>query len=134
MSPSLQGESVLTCDANGKWSSEAPSCQPVSCGQPALTTHTRVNYILPEHNQPHSFGSTASYYCLEGYELIGNLFVFLFFQVYCLTTRGYKEVSETQWFFLSLNIVSPRFRRAIPSVRSERRVGGWLAHLRGKAL
>ncbi|XP_042878589.1 sushi, von Willebrand factor type A, EGF and pentraxin domain-containing protein 1-like isoform X2 [Penaeus japonicus] len=67
----LKGESVLTCDANGKWSSEAPSCQPVSCGQPALTTHTRVNYILPEHNQPHSFGSTASYYCLEGYELIG---------------------------------------------------------------
>ncbi|KAK8726504.1 hypothetical protein OTU49_010282 [Cherax quadricarinatus] len=68
----LNGTSVLTCEANGRWSSEAPTCTPVSCGPPTLTAHTLVRYITPQHNQPHSFGSTASYTCHDGYQLQGG--------------------------------------------------------------
>ncbi|KAG7158260.1 Sushi, von Willebrand factor type A, EGF and pentraxin domain-containing protein 1-like 3 [Homarus americanus] len=68
----LQGASVLTCEANGEWSSEAPTCAPVSCGSPTHFPHTLIRFITPEHNQPHSYGSTASYSCDLGYQLQGG--------------------------------------------------------------
>ncbi|XP_045583570.2 sushi, von Willebrand factor type A, EGF and pentraxin domain-containing protein 1 isoform X3 [Procambarus clarkii] len=68
----LEGAGVLTCQANGRWSSEAPTCAPVSCGPPSLTVHTLVRYITPKHGQLHSYGTTASYSCHNGYQLHGG--------------------------------------------------------------
>lgn len=68
----LQGESILTCEANGKWSSNPPVCEAVSCGPLELPEHLQVRFITAEHNKPHSFGSTASYSCAYGYQMTGG--------------------------------------------------------------
>ncbi|XP_071546933.1 sushi, von Willebrand factor type A, EGF and pentraxin domain-containing protein 1-like isoform X1 [Panulirus ornatus] len=68
----LEGMSILTCEASGDWSSEPPSCVPVSCGPPKPTLHSLIRIITPDHNNPHGFGATASYSCTDGYQLQGG--------------------------------------------------------------
>ncbi|XP_068228821.1 sushi, von Willebrand factor type A, EGF and pentraxin domain-containing protein 1-like isoform X2 [Palaemon carinicauda] len=69
----MRGSSTLTCGANGQWGPAPPTCEPIPCGSPhALTNHLYVRFITAEHNEPHSYGSTASYSCEEGYDLRGG--------------------------------------------------------------
>ncbi|XP_022100203.1 sushi, von Willebrand factor type A, EGF and pentraxin domain-containing protein 1-like isoform X2 [Acanthaster planci] len=62
----LNGTSVITCLATGRWSGTPPQCLPVDCGPPPVVINTTqtTNSTL--------FGSLAHYTCQEGYRLDGN--------------------------------------------------------------
>ncbi|XP_053321831.1 sushi, von Willebrand factor type A, EGF and pentraxin domain-containing protein 1 [Spea bombifrons] len=62
----LKGESEITCNANGKWSSDLPHCIPVECPQPEEIP----NGILDV--QGLTYLSTVLYTCKPGYDLVGN--------------------------------------------------------------
>eukprot|EP00795_Rhopilema_esculentum_P000716 gene716-10430_t len=55
-----------TCDANGQWSGEEPSCQAVTC----VTLGGLLNG--QSSNGGTNFGSTNRYTCNAGYQLIGS--------------------------------------------------------------
>uniref|UniRef100_A0A8C0BA79 Sushi, von Willebrand factor type A, EGF and pentraxin domain-containing protein 1 n=1 Tax=Buteo japonicus TaxID=224669 RepID=A0A8C0BA79_9AVES len=63
---SLQGVSMLTCQSDGTWDSEAPRCEPVICGPPEDISHGFLN------GSGFSYGEFAQYVCFPGYELHGN--------------------------------------------------------------
>lgn len=63
---SLQGVSMLTCQSDGTWDSEAPHCEPVVCGPPEDISHGFLN------GSGFTYGEFAQYVCFPGYELRGN--------------------------------------------------------------
>lgn len=63
---------MLQCEADGNWSSEAPSCIPVVCGAPSIPPHTKTHFIAAEHGMNYGYGSTVTYSCADGYELQGR--------------------------------------------------------------
>ncbi|CAL4133700.1 unnamed protein product [Meganyctiphanes norvegica] len=68
----LQGEAVLTCAANGTWSPYYPKCVPVTCGPPSLPSHVTAAYVIPEHGIKNAFGTSVTFNCVEGYEIMGG--------------------------------------------------------------
>ncbi|ETE67092.1 Sushi, von Willebrand factor type A, EGF and pentraxin domain-containing protein 1, partial [Ophiophagus hannah] len=62
---SLQGPSVLVCEALGNWSSSSPDCEIISCGLPPVIKDA----IVTGNN--FTFGNTITYTCKEGYTLLG---------------------------------------------------------------
>ena len=60
----LIGEAELTCLYTGQWSSSAPECQKVDCGQPPNTA--------PFEGSDYTYGKTVLYSCPEGHDLKGN--------------------------------------------------------------
>ncbi|XP_078575446.1 sushi, von Willebrand factor type A, EGF and pentraxin domain-containing protein 1-like isoform X3 [Branchiostoma floridae x Branchiostoma japonicum] len=62
----LQGADAATCEADRSWSHPPPTCQPVSCGRPALVG----NGTLIGGN--FEFQSEVTYTCDKGYYLVGN--------------------------------------------------------------
>ncbi|KAK2514926.1 Svep1 [Columba guinea] len=63
---SLQGVSPLTCQSDGTWDSEAPHCEPVTCGPPEDISHGFLN------GSGFTYGEFTQYVCYPGYELQGN--------------------------------------------------------------
>lgn len=63
---SLRGTSVLTCQSDGTWDSEAPHCEPVICGPPEDISHGFLN------GSAFTYGEFVHYMCFPGYELHGN--------------------------------------------------------------
>ncbi|CAL4186175.1 unnamed protein product [Meganyctiphanes norvegica] len=73
----LQGEAMITCEANGAWSAPSPKCVPVSCGPPSLPPHVTPEYITPEYVIPelrieNAYGTSVTFNCEEGYEQMGG--------------------------------------------------------------
>ncbi|XP_076046526.1 sushi, von Willebrand factor type A, EGF and pentraxin domain-containing protein 1-like [Oratosquilla oratoria] len=68
----LQGVSNQSCEADGSWSDNTPSCQPVSCGPITPLDHARFTFLLAQHKLPHHYGSSAVVECDDGYELTGG--------------------------------------------------------------
>ncbi|XP_039184898.1 sushi, von Willebrand factor type A, EGF and pentraxin domain-containing protein 1-like isoform X1 [Crotalus tigris] len=62
---SLQGPSVLVCEALGNWSSSPPDCEIISCGLPPVIKDA----VITGNN--FTFGNTVTYTCKEGYTLLG---------------------------------------------------------------
>lgn len=68
----LNGTENLTCQASGKWSDSAPSCQPVIC--PSLENTLRFigrpHLQIDEHNN--TYGGRVVFRCSWGYRLLGQ--------------------------------------------------------------
>ncbi|XP_019410274.1 PREDICTED: sushi, von Willebrand factor type A, EGF and pentraxin domain-containing protein 1, partial [Crocodylus porosus] len=62
---SLQGPSVLVCEASGRWNSKSPTCNIISCGSPPPIKDATIN------GNNFTFGNRVTYTCKEGYTLIG---------------------------------------------------------------
>nr|XP_046174411.1 sushi, von Willebrand factor type A, EGF and pentraxin domain-containing protein 1-like isoform X1 [Oncorhynchus gorbuscha] len=61
----LQGSEEVVCEASGEWSSPAPLCASVHCGDPpALRDSVTMG-------DDHTLGNKVHYVCKEGYTLIG---------------------------------------------------------------
>lgn len=60
------GSASRTCQADGTWSSTAPTCQPVSCGALANPTNGAVS------TTGITYQNTATYSCNTGYNLVGG--------------------------------------------------------------
>eukprot|EP00063_Salmo_salar_P087679 XP_014062514.1 PREDICTED: sushi, von Willebrand factor type A, EGF and pentraxin domain-containing protein 1-like isoform X3 [Salmo salar] len=61
----LQGSEEVVCEASGEWSSPAPSCASIQCGDPpALRDAATIG-------NDHALGNKVHYVCKEGYTLIG---------------------------------------------------------------
>jgi CUB/sushi domain-containing protein len=61
------GSSTRTCQADGTWSGTAPTCVIANC--PALSSPTGGSVSAPTL----TFGSTATYSCMTGYNLTGSM-------------------------------------------------------------
>ncbi|XP_055886163.1 sushi, von Willebrand factor type A, EGF and pentraxin domain-containing protein 1-like [Biomphalaria glabrata] len=59
----LTGPSVRTCESNGKWSGDEPSCSPITCPPATPIAHGELD-ILNE--------TTVEYKCNKGYTLLGS--------------------------------------------------------------
>ncbi|KAM4808468.1 sushi, von Willebrand factor type A, EGF and pentraxin domain-containing protein 1 [Rhinophrynus dorsalis] len=75
----LQGPSSLLCDASGKWSGEAPSCQLVSCGPPPQVKEAIAT------GEDFTYAKLITYKCKEGYTLVGPQ------TISCLSTGKWSE-------------------------------------------
>ena len=62
----VQGESTIECQANGKWSDINATCIPVTCGKPPDIEHATIG------GSSFNFGEYIFYKCLEGFEMTGN--------------------------------------------------------------
>ncbi|XP_064796418.1 sushi, von Willebrand factor type A, EGF and pentraxin domain-containing protein 1 isoform X3 [Oncorhynchus masou masou] len=61
----LQGSEEVVCEASGEWSSPAPLCASIHCGDPpALRDAETIG-------DDHALGNKVHYVCKEGYTLIG---------------------------------------------------------------
>ncbi|XP_036813763.1 sushi, von Willebrand factor type A, EGF and pentraxin domain-containing protein 1 isoform X2 [Oncorhynchus mykiss] len=61
----LQGSEEVVCEASGEWSSPAPLCASIHCGDPpALRDAATIG-------DDHALGNKVHYVCKEGYTLIG---------------------------------------------------------------
>ena len=74
-----QGEGVLRCEADGTWSSEAPTCSPVLCGHPSVPLNVSTHFTVAEHGLKYGYSSTVSYSCAPGYELQGAEIMVVYF-------------------------------------------------------
>ena len=61
----LSGQNTQTCQADGTWSGNKPTCDIVDCRTPTTPTNGHVTYILT------TFTSIATYSCGNGYVLSG---------------------------------------------------------------
>uniref|UniRef100_UPI00358E4E79 sushi, von Willebrand factor type A, EGF and pentraxin domain-containing protein 1-like isoform X2 n=1 Tax=Myxine glutinosa TaxID=7769 RepID=UPI00358E4E79 len=61
----IQGEFVVTCLQNGRWSGGAPKCLPIHCPQPNNIENGRVEGSV------FAFSHAVHYYCMDGYLLSG---------------------------------------------------------------
>lgn len=56
----LQGSEEVVCEASGEWSSPAPSCASIQCGDPpALRDAATIG-------NDHALGNKVHYVCKEG--------------------------------------------------------------------
>ncbi|KAG8455052.1 hypothetical protein GDO86_001318 [Hymenochirus boettgeri] len=76
---SLQGHTTLICEASGKWSSDAPSCQHISCGPPPQVKDAVTN------GNNFTYANIITYRCKEGYTLVGPE------KISCLSTGKWSE-------------------------------------------
>ncbi|XP_033125717.1 CUB and sushi domain-containing protein 3-like, partial [Anneissia japonica] len=65
----LVGSTMVTCQSNGTWSDSPPTCQLVNCGDPGTPTNGEKN------GSDETYGSTVTYVCDNGYNLIGTAMV-----------------------------------------------------------
>ena len=79
----LEGNSTRTCQADSSWSGSVPACNlGVTCQGLSGISNGGVN------NPSTSCGSTATYWCATGYELVGNT---------SRTCLGGPPPTENQW-------------------------------------
>lgn len=62
----LVGVSTRTCESNGKWSDQAPTCEAIKCG--ALASITNGKVVV----NGNGVGSVAVYTCDRGFQLVGK--------------------------------------------------------------
>ncbi|XP_033098555.1 CUB and sushi domain-containing protein 3-like [Anneissia japonica] len=65
----LVGAASVTCQSDGTWSQSAPVCQVINCGDPGTPTNGGKN------GSDETYGSTVTYVCDNGYNLIGTAMV-----------------------------------------------------------
>ena len=75
----LSDDSPIECFEDGSWSSAAPECTPVRCGQPGEILHGFF-----EGDGVYEYRSTVSYRCNLGYNLIGES------EITCLSDATYS--------------------------------------------
>uniref|UniRef100_UPI00398EE43F sushi, von Willebrand factor type A, EGF and pentraxin domain-containing protein 1 n=1 Tax=Pristiophorus japonicus TaxID=55135 RepID=UPI00398EE43F len=63
----VKGDKKRTCEADGEWSGQLPSCQPVSCGDPPRIANGNV-----EIKNGTLFLNEVRYHCNHGYQLMGS--------------------------------------------------------------
>lgn len=63
----LQGSSVLTCEADGKWAGIFPKCIPVECPHLSFPEH---GMIIGSGN---AYGTVLSFHCMNGFKLTGSI-------------------------------------------------------------
>ena len=63
----IDGDEAQVCSEDSTWSSDAPNCLPVSCGEPPKLLH---GFLQGPSNM--TFGSVIRYHCQLGYELINS--------------------------------------------------------------
>ncbi|XP_069487009.1 sushi, von Willebrand factor type A, EGF and pentraxin domain-containing protein 1 isoform X2 [Ambystoma mexicanum] len=63
---SLQGSSVLTCDASAQWDGVAPTCHLVTCGPPLAVKDAVYS------GNDFTFANLITYKCKEGFTLVGS--------------------------------------------------------------
>ncbi|XP_067886734.1 sushi, von Willebrand factor type A, EGF and pentraxin domain-containing protein 1 isoform X1 [Heterodontus francisci] len=63
----VKGDKKRTCQADGEWSGQLPSCQPVSCGDPPQIANGNV-----EVANGTLFQNEVRYHCNHGYQLVGS--------------------------------------------------------------
>lgn len=59
----LWGNSSRLCNSSGSWTGRAPTCRPISCGDPPLPPHTSIALL----NGSTQWRARAIYSCLPGY-------------------------------------------------------------------
>lgn len=64
----MEGEPNRTCEADGKWSADAPRCRFVECGHVQPVLHGQVDFL----NFTTHLNSIVNYSCAPGYRLNGN--------------------------------------------------------------
>ncbi|KAK8765822.1 hypothetical protein V5799_031578 [Amblyomma americanum] len=64
----VQGESLRTCQATGRWTAEVPQCVLVDCGNPSVISNGRGLLV----NGTTTFESVVEYECLHDFKLIGE--------------------------------------------------------------
>ena len=62
------GDDTLTCTEDTTFDKAAPSCPPISCGEPSLNPHSSVAFSSGEY----TYGHNITYACDTGYDLIGQ--------------------------------------------------------------
>ena len=63
----LVGDSTRTCQNNGDWSGDAPTCNPIPCPKLRNPVNGRVSFSAGL-----TVGSRATYTCNSGYSLVGE--------------------------------------------------------------
>ncbi len=63
----LIGDPMITCQSNGSWTSDYPTCSLVNCGNPGVPDNGWQN-----PNASYTFDSKVFYSCLNGFELNGS--------------------------------------------------------------
>ncbi|XP_018341708.1 PREDICTED: locomotion-related protein Hikaru genki [Trachymyrmex septentrionalis] len=64
----LEGASRITCQYNGKWSTEMPHCEKIKCSEIIIRNNALL--VLNEHNS--TYGEKAIFTCMWGYKLLGS--------------------------------------------------------------
>lgn len=64
----LEGASRITCQYNGKWSTEVPHCEKIKCSE--INIRDNALLVLNEHNN--TYGEKAVFTCMWGYKLSGS--------------------------------------------------------------
>ncbi|XP_077265530.1 locomotion-related protein hikaru genki isoform X2 [Temnothorax americanus] len=64
----LEGAPSITCQYNGKWSTEVPHCEKIKC--PEINIQENALLELNEHNN--TYGEKAVFTCMWGYKLSGS--------------------------------------------------------------
>ncbi|XP_071649906.1 locomotion-related protein Hikaru genki isoform X2 [Temnothorax longispinosus] len=64
----LEGAPSITCQYNGKWSTEVPHCEKIKC--PEINIQENALLELNEHNN--TYGEKALFTCMWGYKLSGS--------------------------------------------------------------
>uniref|UniRef100_T1JC55 Sushi, von Willebrand factor type A, EGF and pentraxin domain-containing protein 1 n=1 Tax=Strigamia maritima TaxID=126957 RepID=T1JC55_STRMM len=65
----MEGEMNRTCRPSGNWSGQAPKCKYIDCGRVQPIPYAVLEYI----NDTTHFGSSVSYSCTSGYQLVGTM-------------------------------------------------------------
>jgi CUB/sushi domain-containing protein len=68
----IEGGSERKCRRNKTWSKVPPVCTVITCTLPHNIAHGLVDYDRSSREGTLIYGSTVSYHCDHGYELIGN--------------------------------------------------------------
>jgi len=89
----LWGNASRSCKADGTWEGEAPSCSPVSCGNPPAV----VNGLVELVNGTTAWQSIAAYTCLPSFSNYGNENTTILLST-CLESGAWSPVSLTCMF------------------------------------
>lgn len=81
----ISGSKELNCLSNGTWSSEIPTCQPITCEEPPGIEDMYTKIIAsPNAGVGYPFGMTLGFDCHEGFELLGAT------KTTCLATKQWS--------------------------------------------
>ncbi|KAL3047720.1 hypothetical protein OYC64_021825 [Pagothenia borchgrevinki] len=75
---SLDGHDLLTCDRNGDWTGETPTCKAIGCPAPEIPSSAQIS-CSPSLSSPvsagtpHPLGMVCMFSCDEGHEMTGAL-------------------------------------------------------------